>query len=206
MFEEAGDVAYAAADWRQAVALTERLLPDVVVAGVHVPDTLAPDTLALVLRLATDARTSDIPVVMVTSSPHSDDAGRVRDAGGVTVLAPAAEIEELVGAVETLIAAAPHVPRTLQRRRRDLQALARFYPPDEDGQPRLRRLIDRWEVAIVAVDEQGHCMAASRGARQLTGYSHRQLMIATVFDAGGRVSDADWRAFLTHSTVPAPPP
>ena len=77
----------------------------------------------------------------------------------------------LVGEVDTLIAAAPRARRTLKRRLLDIQELARFYPPDRDGQDRLRSLIDRLQVAIFAVDAQGHCIAASEGATRLTGYS-----------------------------------
>ena len=107
----------------------------------------------------------------------------------------------LVGEVDTLIAAAPRAQRTLKRRLLDLQELARFYTPDAEGQARLRHLIDRLQVAILAVDEQGHCIAASQGATMLTGYSRLQLLTTSVFQAGfagGHVSDERWRGFLAN--------
>jgi PAS domain S-box-containing protein len=107
----------------------------------------------------------------------------------------------LLTEVDTLIAAQPCAQRTLKRRLLDLQELARYYTPSAEGQARLRRLIDRLQVAILAVDEQGHCIAASQGATSLTGYSHLQLLSGSVFHAsfaGGQVSDERWRGFLAN--------
>jgi PAS domain S-box-containing protein len=196
VFEEAGYVVYAAADQRQAVAFTTRLLPDVVVVQLETPETL--DILA---RLSDGSSTSDIPVVVLTSSLHSTKARHARDAGGITLLAHAAEVDVLVGEVDTLIAPAPRAQRTLRRRLLDIRELAQFYTPDAEGQERLRHVIDRLQVAMLAVDEQGQCIAASQGATRLTGYSRPQLLTTSVFHtgfAGGHVSDARWRGFLVN--------
>jgi PAS domain S-box-containing protein len=193
-FEEAGYAVYAAADQRQAVAFTTRLLPDVVVVAIETPDALE-----ILVRLADGLSTRDIPVVVLTSSLHSRAARRAREVGAVTLLAHGADVDVLVGEVDTLIAAAPRAQRSLKRRLLDIQELARFYPPDRDGQDRLRHLIDRLQVAILAVDAQGHCIAASQGAAQLTGYSRVQLLTTSVFDSGlasGHLSDKRWRDFL----------
>ena len=91
--------------------------------------------------------------------------------------------------------------RILRRRLLDLQELARHYTPDADGQARLRQLIDRLQVAIFAVDEQGRCIAASEGATRLTGYSRPQLLRSSVFQtglAGGPVSAEQWHVFLAN--------
>jgi PAS domain S-box-containing protein len=195
VFEEAGYIVYAAADRRQAVNFTTRLLPDVVVVAIETPDALE-----ILVRLSAGPTTQDIPIVVLTTSLHSSAARRAREAGGVTLLAHAAEIDVLVGEVDTLIAASPRAQRTLKRRLLDIQELARFYPPDHDGQERLRHLIDRLQVAVFAVDAQGHCIAASHGAAQLTGYSRVQLLSTSIFDsefAGGHLSGEGWRRFLT---------
>jgi PAS domain S-box-containing protein len=195
LFEEAGYAVYAAADRRQAVAFTTRLLPDVVLVQRDTPRTL--DILAW---LSVGASTFDIPVVVLTSSLQSTDARRAREAGAVTLLAHS-EGDVLVGEVDALIAAAPRTQRTLKRRLLDIKELARFYTPDEEGQARLRHLIDRLQVAILAVDKQGHCVAASQGATTLTGYSRLQLMTTSVLQAGfdgGHVSDECWRGFLAN--------
>ena len=195
VFEEAGFVVYAAADQQQAVAFTNRLLPDVVVVQVDVPHTL------VLAGLSGGSGTSDIPVVVLTSSLQSPDARRARAAGAVTLLAHPADADELVGEVDTLIAVAPRAKRALKRRLFDLQELAQFYKPDAEGQALLRRLIDRLQVAIFAVDERGHCIAASQGATMLTGYSRPQLLSSSVFGkgfAGGQVSGERWRGFLAH--------
>lgn len=196
VFEEGGYDVYAAADHRQAVAFTTRLLPDVVVVQMETPDTLD-----ILPRLSEGSSTFDIPVVVLTSSLHSTEARRARQAGGVTLLAHSAEVDVLVGEVDTLIAAAPRAQRTLKRRLLDIKELARYYTPDGEGQERLRHLIDRLQVAILAVDEQGHCIAASQGATMLTGYSRPQLLTTSVFQAGfagGHVSDERWRGFLAN--------
>jgi PAS domain S-box-containing protein len=194
LFEEAGYAVYAAADPRQAVAFTTRLLPDVVVVQMDEPDTL--DVLA---RLSDGSSTYDIPVVVLMASLQSLEACRARAAGGVPLLPHAADVDVLVGEVDTLIAAAPRAQRALKRRLLDIKELARYYTPDGEGQERLRHLIDRLQVAILAVDEQGRCIAASQGATMLTGYSRLQLLTGSVFQAGfagGHVSDERWRGFL----------
>jgi PAS domain S-box-containing protein len=196
LFEDAGYAVYAAADQPQAVAFATRLLPDVVVVQMDAPDTL--DVLA---RLSEGSTTYDIPVVVLTSSLQSTEARRAREAGSVPLLAHSAEGDVLVGEVDTLIAAAPRAQRTLKRRLLDIKELARYYTPDAEGQSRLRHLIDRLQVAILAVDEQGNCVAASQGATILTGYSRVQLLTTSVFQAGfdgGHVSDERWRGFLAN--------
>jgi PAS domain S-box-containing protein len=193
-FEDAGYAVYAAADHREAVAFAARLLPDVVLVQAEAPDTL--DVLA---RLSEGSSTYDIPIVVLVSSLQSPEARSAREAGGVTLLA--AEGDALVDEVDRLTAEAPRAQRTLKRRLLDIKELARSYTPDGDGQERLRHLIDRLQVAILAVDEQGHCIAASQGATMLTGYSRLQLLTTSVFQAGfdgGHVSDERWRGFLAN--------
>jgi PAS domain S-box-containing protein len=195
-FEEAGYAAYAAADQRQAVRFTTRLLPDVVVVQMDEPDAL--DVLA---ELSQGSSTSDIPIVVLMSSLQSTEARRARAAGGVALLAHLAEVDVLVGEVDTLIATPRRVQRTLERRLLDLQELARYYTQNAEGRARLRCLIDHLQVAILAVDEQGDCIAASEGATSLTGYSHLQLLTSSVFNssfAGGQISDERWRGFLAN--------
>jgi PAS domain S-box-containing protein len=192
VFEEAGYTVYAAADQQQAVAFTARLLPDVVVVA-----TATPDTFEVVMRLSADATTQDIPIVVLTPSLHSVAARRTREAGGVMLLAHKTEVDVLVGEVDTLLATAPRARRSLKRRLLDLQELARFCTePDHDGQARLRAIIDRLQVAIFAVDAEGHCVAASSGATRLTGYSRQQLVTASAFGADGPGATAHWRRIL----------
>ena len=196
LFEEAGYTVYAAGDRRQTVAFTTRLLPDVVVVQKDVPDSL--DVLA---RLSETWSTFDIPVVVLTSSLESTDARRARAAGGVTLVPHPTDIDAMVGEVDTLIAAAPRARRALKRRLLDLQELARYCTRDAEGQARMRHLIERLQVAVLAVDQQGHCTAASLGATMLTGYSRLQLLTTAVFEAAfarGDVSDERWQGVLLN--------
>lgn len=178
VFEEAGYVVYAAANERQAVAFAIRLLPDVVLIEVDTANTLD-----VVARLADDSSTRDIPVVVLTASLHSSDAHRARAAGGVTLLPHTADMEVLIGEVDTLIPDAPRAQRMLKRRLLDLRELARYYTSDAEGQASLRRVIDHLQVAVFAVDEGGHCIAASEGAALLTGYSSLELRTTSVLHA-----------------------
>jgi PAS domain S-box-containing protein len=177
LFEEAGYVVDGADDPTQAAGLSIRLLPDVVVVHMEIGAALQ-----ILDRLARTPGTFDIPVVVLTPSVHSADASRVQAAGAVTLLPHDDDAEVLVGEVDTLIAVGPRARRSLKRRLLDLQELARLYTPDADGQARLRRLIDHLQVAILAVDAQGHCIADSQGATVLTGYSHLELLTTSVFE------------------------
>jgi PAS domain S-box-containing protein len=196
LFGEAGYAVYAAGDRRQAGASTTRLLPDVVVVNLEVPEMLR-----VLAQLTAGSSTGDIPIVVLTSSLHSADARLARAAGGVPLLAQTDDIDLLVGEVDTLIDGAARARRALKRRLVELQEVARYYRPDPEGQARLRQLIDRLQVAIFAVDEHGQCIAASDGATILTGYSRQQLLTTSVFQAGfagGRVSHERWRGFLAN--------
>ena len=194
-FEEAGYIVFAAADPVQALPFCTRLLPDVIVVQLETDDALA-----LLEGLSQGFSTSDIPVVVLSAALDSSDARRTLAAGAVTLLAHPGDVEVLVGEVDTLVAVGPRAQRALKRRLLDLQELARYYQPDAEGQAALRHLIDRLQVAVFAVDQQGHCVAASHGATALTGYSHGQLLHTSVFQsgfAGGRVSGEQWQDFLS---------
>jgi PAS domain S-box-containing protein len=157
--------------------------------------TQTPDTFEVLMRLSADPTTQDIPIVVLTTSLHSVAARRTRDAGGVMLLAHETEVDVLVGEVDTLLTTAPRARRSLKRRLLDLQELAQFSnEPDHDGQARLRAIIDRLQVAIFAVDAEGHCLAASNGATRLTGYSRQQLVTTSALEAAG--GSASWRRLL----------
>ncbi len=195
-FKESGYTVYAAADLLQAVELTTRLLPDVVMVQVATPGTLG-----ILARLSEGTSTNDIPVVVLTSSLHSPEARLVQQAGGVTLLAHTTELGVLVGEVDTLIAVEARERRALKRRLLDIRELARLFTPGEEGRDRLRHLIDRLQVAILAVDAQGRCIAASDGTTRLTGYSRPQLLTTSVLQegfAGAQVPVERWHDFLAH--------
>lgn len=200
LFEDAGYRAYAASDGRQAVRFVTRVIPDVVVVQIDTPDGLD-----VLMRVSEDESTADIPVVVLMKSLESADAHRVRALGGVPLAPDVTDINALVGAVDPLVVIGARGRRALKRRLLDLQELARFYRPDAEGKAQLRRLIDQLQVAIFAVDERGHCIAASEGLTALTGYSRLQLLSRSVFENGfvpGHVSDARWRRFLINRQSP----
>ena len=119
----------------------------------------------------------------------------------MTLLAHATDVDVLVGEVDTLIAVKAQAQRALKRRLLDIRELARLFAPGDEGRDRLRHLINRLQVAILAVDAQGQCIAASDGTTRLTGYSRPQLLTTSVLQegfAGAHVSVERWRDFLAH--------
>jgi PAS domain S-box-containing protein len=178
------------------VAFSKRLLPDVVIVEMD-----GPAALSVYARLASEPSTFDIPVVVLTASMDCPLAQQARAVGAVPIVSHGTDVEALVADVDALVTAAPRAQRALKRRLLDLQELARLNPPDTDGQTVVRQLIDRLQVAILAVDEQGHCVAASEGASALTGYSRPELLAGSVFDLGLSsefVSYDSWLQFLAH--------
>ena len=82
-----------------------------------------------------------------------------------------------------------------------LRELGQRVKPDERAQERVRSLIDRLQVAILALDTEGHYVAVSRGASTLTGYARAELIGKSIFDTGlalnPRVSEG-WQEFLAR--------
>ena len=69
------------------------------------------------------------------------------------------------------------------------------------SQIREHTLINHLQVPILAVDAQGHCIAASDGTMRLTGYSRSQLLATSVLQdgfAGTHMSMEPWGDFLAH--------
>jgi CheY-like chemotaxis protein len=195
MFEEAGYTVYAAVDQQEACRSIARLLPDVAVMQMEAPDSLNVPT------GPADANTSNIPIVVLTSKLQCIEVQGVRGGGGVIILPEATNIHKVVAEADTLILAAPRAQRMLKRRLVALKELAQHYRTDAAGQERLRQLIDRLQVAVLAVDEKGHCIAASDGAMVLMGYSRPRLLTTSVLHegrAGTHGADELWQTVLAN--------
>jgi PAS domain S-box-containing protein len=182
LFEEAGYAVSAAADGRAAIAIVPQTLPDVIVMEMVVPGA---DGFEILQRSREASLTTDIPVIVVTASLHFDVPARARASGAVLVLAKPTSVDALLSAVDDVMTA---VPREKLARRRLMRALlmirtfAKRCAVDADAQQRIRSIIDRLQVAVLAIDEHGRCVAASRGATTITGYSRTQLLEKSVFD------------------------
>ena len=95
MLQEDGfDVVGEAADGEQAVALAERLLPDVVICDVKMPkmDGIAAAAMIVGQRIA--------PVVMLTAFSQRDLIERARDAGAMAYLIKPFQKRDLLPAIE----------------------------------------------------------------------------------------------------------
>ena len=134
-----------------------------------------------------DPSTSTIPSVVVTSSLHFDVPPRTRAGGAISVLGKPMSPETLLAEVEELMKATPRERLVVRRLRRSLlmlRELGRRVKSEESGQERVRSLIDRLQVAVLALDTQGRYVAVSRGASSLTGYSRAELLGRSVNDTG----------------------
>ena len=183
MLEESGYAVHSVADGIAGIRAAQRRLPDVVIMEVAVPGA---DGFAILRQLRDDASTANIPAIVVTSMLHFDVPARARASGAVTVLAKPTELEQLLAVVDEVLMTTPQdrlVARRLRRPLLALRELAKRLAPDASAQERLRALIDRLQVAVLAIDEQGRYVAASPGASALVGYSRAELLTMSIFDA-----------------------
>ena len=200
LFEEAGYAVYSIANGLGAVGVAQRRLPDVVIMEIAVPGA---DGFEILRQLQNDAGTAGIPVVVVTSMLHFDVPARARASGAVIVLAKPTEVEVLLAAVDEVIMATPQnrlVARQLRRPLRALREIVNGFTPDASAQERVRVLIDRLQVAVLALDEQGRYVAVSPGASTLIGYSRSELLTMSIFDSALGVDlpiARHWQDFLT---------
>jgi two-component system, cell cycle response regulator DivK len=203
LFEEAGYAVYGVSEGMAAIGVAQQRLPDVVVMEMAAPGT---DAFEILHRLREDPLTSSIPAVVMTSLLHLDLPACARASGAVLILETPTLPEILVAEVDQLILTAPPdraVVRRLRQSLLTLRELGKRFTPDLSAQERVRALIDRLQVAILVLDEQGRYVAVSRGASTLTGYSRAELLSMSVSDCEV-ASDPDpllagpWHEFLTN--------
>jgi len=183
LFEQAGWTVYAADEGPAATAMAQHHLPDVVVAEGSAPAATAFDTLG---QLRATPLTANIPVVVIASSVHFDMPVHTRAPGTILALAKPVDPDQLISSVMELASIAPperSVRRQLTRTLLALRKCAAHMKPDVDVQQRVRALIDRLQVAVLALDEHGRYVAASAAASELTGYAQQELLAMSIFDS-----------------------
>jgi PAS domain S-box-containing protein len=184
VFEDAGYAVYSVTHGAEALAVAQFRLPDLILMEVVIPGV---DGLTILQALRADLATSDIPVIVVTATLHYHLPERARASGAVIVLGKPTPIDGLFAAADDLIRGTP--PARLARRqlRRALLTIrkvaAASATPDERTRERVRALIDRLQVAVLAMDDDGRYLAASPGVESLTGYTRAELLSMSVFDA-----------------------
>ena len=201
LFEAAGYAVFAIADAVMALDVARGRLPDVVVMELSGPDA---EGFEILRQWQEDPLTSSIPVVLMTSVLHFDVPGRARASGAISVIGTSAPPEILLAEVDTLVRATPRdrlIMRQLRRSLFMLRELGKRVTPEDHAQERVRSLIDRLQVAILALDTQGHYVAISQGASALTGYSRTELIGRSIFDAGLGLNlsvSERWQEFLAQ--------
>jgi PAS domain S-box-containing protein len=182
LLEEAGYTVYAVANGIDAVSVAQKGLPDLVILELAVPRV---DGFGILQAIRQNASTADIPAVVVTGALHYDMPARARETGATVVLTKPTPIDELLRIADDLIDETP--PARLMRRqlRRTLSTIAKVAAEvklDEGARNRVRSLIDRLQIAVLATDEKGRHIAASVGAEWLTGYTRAQLLTMSIQD------------------------
>jgi PAS domain S-box-containing protein len=206
MFEDAGYAVYAVAEGIEAIDVARVRLPDVVVIDLAAP---APDGFEILRQWGEDPHTSRIPIIVVTSSLQFDVPPRSRAGGAISVLTKPMSPETLLAEVDELMRATPRERLVVRRLRRTLlilRELGRRAKPEDRGQERVRSLIDRLQIAILALDSQGRYVAVSRGASTLTGYSRAELLGTSIHHAGlvlAPTESEQWRELLSQQQAAA---
>jgi PAS domain S-box-containing protein len=184
LLEEVGYAVHGVSEGMAAVRVAHQRLPDVVVMEMAVPGI---EGFEILRRLREHALASNIPAIVVTSRLQFDVPARGRASGSVLVLERPTRPETLLAALDEILMATPRdrvVVRQLQRSLLTLSEIGNRFKADESGQERVRGLIDRLQVAILVLDEQGRNVAVSRGATALTGYSRAELLRMSTSDVG----------------------
>ena len=182
LFEDAGYAVYSVADAAEAMALAQHRLPDLIIMEVVLPRV---DGLTILRCLREESSTRDIPVIVVTATLHYDLPKRAQTAGATIVLSKPTSVEQLLIAADDLIESTPDdrfARRHLRRALLTIRKLALHINPDERTRDRIRALIDRLQIAVIAIDDGGNYLAASRGVTTLTGYTRAELLTMSIFD------------------------
>ena len=182
LFEQAGYTVYAADEGPSAIAMAQHHLPDVVVMEGSTSTATFFDLLG---QIRATPLTANIPAVVITSWLRFDMPGHTRTPGTILVLASPVEPDQLISSVRDLAAITPErsVRRQLTRTLLSLRTCAAHMKPHVDVQERIRALIDRLQVAVLALDEHGRYVAASATASELTGYAQHELLAMSIFDS-----------------------
>jgi CheY-like chemotaxis protein len=183
LLTDAGCIAYGASDGATGTSAAEHRLPDVIVTEIAVPEL---DGFQILRRLMSHPGTRHIPLIAATGFVHFDVPRRARDAGFAEVLEKPIEPNALLQAVRKTILATPSDRRVRRRLRRSLLTLRKLgthLKGDSSAEERIRALIDRLQIAVLAFDDKGRYIAASAAVSSLTGYSRAQILSRSIFEA-----------------------
>jgi CheY-like chemotaxis protein len=97
--ERRGFDVIAAADGREAVAATQRLLPDIILMDLSLP---VVDGWTASRQIKTDPATADIPIIALTAHAMVEDRQRALDAGCDAYETKPVDMPRLLAVIETL--------------------------------------------------------------------------------------------------------
>jgi CheY-like chemotaxis protein len=183
LLTDAGWVAYGVSDGASGISAAEHRLPDVIVTEIAVPEL---DGFEILRRLSANPGTRHISMIAATGFVHFDVPRRAREAGFAEVLEKPLEPEALIQAVRQILLATPpdrRVRRQLRRSLLTLRKLGAHLQGESSAEERIRALIDRLQIAVLAFDDRGRYIAASAAVSSLTGYSRAHILSRSIFEA-----------------------
>jgi PAS domain S-box-containing protein len=182
VFEDAGYAVYPVVNGADALVLLQQRLPDLVITETSVPRN---DGFEIIRRIQESPSTRDIPILVVTANVQRDVIDRALTLGASQLLRKPTSVDMLVRTADGLIRATPAMRLMRRHLRRNLMTIAKVGAQtrlDQDAQRRVRALIDRLQVAVLALDDSGRHVAASSGAEALTGYTRAELLAMSIKD------------------------
>lgn len=162
--EMAGFDVIEAATGIDALELARSAQPSAIVLDFMLPDL---DGLQVLRRLADDAATPDIPVVMLTARTHDRDQAAAWEAGVVEYIIKPFNAATLVKAVRNAVT--QHDPE-LRKSRRD-EAMSRLRNSDREVTKQLASIIEGANDAIIAKSLSGVILSWNKGAERLYGWT-----------------------------------
>ena len=103
LLEEGGFSIVKATSGEEALALTDRSLPDLILMDLHLPGL---DGLSVVRRMKGDARTQKIPILALTAHAMRGDRERFLEAGCDGYISKPIDVKTFVAAIRS------HLPRS----------------------------------------------------------------------------------------------
>jgi len=160
LLKEKGYRGRPASSGRQALATSERELPDLVLLDIMMPDL---DGYEVCQRLKADSRTADIPVIFMSALHETFNKVRGFAAGGVDYITKPFDVDEVLARVQA------HV--TLRRQRREL----------EEQQERFQKLAEASFEGIL-IHEGSEIVEVNVRLADMLGYDVGELIGKSVVD------------------------
>lgn len=168
-FKRVGHEPFEATTAEDAVRLAAEEVPDVVLIDGLLPKG---GGLSVIQRLNLDARTRDLPLILLTGRALPTYLSEGLKAGAVTYVLKPFDPDELTSLLDDVVG----MTRT-ERAELRAKALANLkVQQDEDSQAQLAAIVESSDDAIIGKTVEGIVVSWNRGAQKLYGYSPSEII------------------------------